>query len=424
MIRRLLQVTHNLTNKPAPGWKKGVLSMSPTHRSKAGVALMALALLFLMTAVGRAPAQAPPSYTKKVLYDFNGAQAGGSPNGSLLRDKSGNLYGTTYSGGSPYNGGILFKISSSGEETVLYTFQPLGTDGANPEAGLIQDSSGNFYGTTAGGGTYGYGTVFKLSPSHKETILYSFQNNGKDGINPASPLVRDSSGNLYGTTPYGGTSFEGTLFKISPSGKETILHNFSGTDGEYPANGLLLANNLLYGSTNLGGNSTGNGVLFKMTLQGKFTVLHEFSGSDGALPIGQMIIDSSGNLYGATQSGGYMQNSCIPGGCGTVYKLSAAGKLTVYEITQGTTSGPAAGVVRDSKGNFYGTTSGDGQYSQGSIFKLNSRGTFTTLFSFNGNNGGDGSPNQGIILDNKGNIYGATAGGGTYKNGTLFEVSP
>jgi uncharacterized repeat protein (TIGR03803 family) len=250
-----------------------------------------------------------------VVYSFRGGVDGGSPYGGLAIDSSLNLYGTTL-GGGPSAAGTVFKVNQSGKETTLYTFTggTGGVDGASPLAGVIRDAAGNLYGTTsAGGGPNNCGTVFKVDPSGNETILHAFTG-GADGRDPDGGLVRDSAGNLYGTTLGGGN---GNVFKIDTAGNLTVLHSFgSPPDGEYPQGNLLLdsAGNL-YGTTNIGGEYNW-GTVFKVDPTGNETVLYSFTGGkDGKYPTNVTLIrDAAGNLYGTTQQGGTF-------GHGVVFKL-------------------------------------------------------------------------------------------------------
>jgi uncharacterized repeat protein (TIGR03803 family) len=280
-----------------------------------------------------------------VLYEFTGGTDGGIPNGSLTQDAEGNLYGATFSGGdlsrcSPIGCGVLFKLDKTGKETVLYAFAGT-TDGTNPNGGLVRDVAGNLYGTTAGGGistcVAGCGTVFKVSRTGKETVLHRFKV-GTDGVVPYAGLVRDTNGNLYGTTAGGGQTTElcsagcGTVFKVSNTGKETVLYRFkAGTDGVTPYAGLVLdPEGNLYGTTPWGGDPRCNdgfgarcGVVFKVDPTGKETVLHRFTGADGDGPyLGSLIWDGEGNLYGTTRFGGDLSCGGNGIGCGVVFKLA------------------------------------------------------------------------------------------------------
>jgi uncharacterized repeat protein (TIGR03803 family) len=207
------------------------------------------------------------NYTEKVLYSFTGGADGGGPTASLIQDAKGNLYGTTYSGGA-YGNGTVLVVSRSGAETVLYSFTG-GVDGGPPNGSLIRDAQGNLYGTTVTGGAYGGGTVFKTSPiSGAEKILYSFTgsgNTGEDAAFPGAGLVLDTQGNLYGTTQMGGMYGWGTVYKVSPSGAEKILYSFTGgADGGVPFSSLIRdTQGNLYGTTSLKG-AYGFGTVFML----------------------------------------------------------------------------------------------------------------------------------------------------------------
>ena len=264
-----------------------------------------------------------------VLYSFTGGTDGGEPQAAVLPDKQGNLYGTAEQGGnvgSCYQAGCgtVFKLDATGHETVLYSFTGTGGDGFWPCADLlVRDGHGNLYGTTlqggAYGGTYGYGTVFKVDATGKETVLHSFTETGGDGANPYAGLVRDAHGNLYGTTTWGGLFGYGMVFKLDPKGNETVLHSFegSGGDGADPYAGLLLdPHGNLYGTTGAGG-AFASGTVFKLDPSGNETVLYSFKGSggDGSYPAAGLVMDKKGNLYGTTVDGGAYDQ-------GTVFKLT------------------------------------------------------------------------------------------------------
>jgi uncharacterized repeat protein (TIGR03803 family) len=325
-----------------------------------------------------------------VLYTFTTYGTGGSYSTSdLIRDSAGNLYGTTQYGGdlscdAPYGCGVVFKVDTTKKETVLYRFKG-GKDGMQPWAGLTQDAVGNFYGTTYQGGDpscgfeFGCGTVFKLDKTGKETVLHRFAFGADSGF-PAGGLVMDKEGNLYGTTYGNGTAAPGTVYKVTKDGKETVLHTFkTGSDGDAPMGSLIMdTEGNLYGTTS--GNPGDNfGTVFKMTPKGKETVLYRFLGvPDGQQPQAGVVMDAAGNLYGTTLSGGNLnckQNS--GNGCGTVFKVSKNGNETLlYEFVAGSDGGfPRAGVLLDSKGNLYGTTPYAGSYNEcelgcGVVFEL------------------------------------------------------
>jgi uncharacterized repeat protein (TIGR03803 family) len=258
-----------------------------------------------------------------MLHSFTGPTTdGGYPLAGLILDTKGNLYGTTYSGGTN-NVGTVFKAVAAGNETVLHSFTGGvvgGTDGATPNGGVVRDSAGNLYGATLAGGPQNAGIVFKVDATGNETILYSFTggNGGADGKYPMGNLVRDAAGNLYGITNIGGTANRGTIFKVDPTGKETVLHNFGFPgDGGYPQSGLVAdAAGNLYGSAD--GGTFNYGVVFKFnTASGTETILYNFGGAtgDGQYPIGSLAVDTAGNVYGTTQQGGKL-------GWGTVFKIT------------------------------------------------------------------------------------------------------
>jgi uncharacterized repeat protein (TIGR03803 family) len=239
-----------------------------------------------------------------------------------VRDTLGNFYGTTVNGGV-YDRGTVFKLDTTGMETVLYSFS--GTDGAIPDTSLVRDTQGNLYGTTGNGGAYNLGTVFKVDATGNETVLHSFTGTGGDGANTFAGLVRDAPGNLYGTTAFGGDLSHcngrgcGIVFKVDKTGKETVLYSFTGPDGALPTAGLVRdAQGSLYGATGEGGASN-QGVVFRLDLTGKVTVLYSFTemGGDGSLPAATLLQDAHGNLYGTTTWGGLGGIS----GHGTVFKL-------------------------------------------------------------------------------------------------------
>lgn len=371
--------------------------------------------------------QAAWAQTHSVLYSFKGPPDGERPYSGLILDAAGNLYGTTYEGGASYYG-TAFKLAPSGKEKVLYSF--LAGYGANPFAGLIRDAKGNLYGTSFWGGSYDLGSVFKLDKKGNETVLHSFRS-GVDGQWPQAGLVRDSAGNLYGTTYRAYPGGRGTVFKVNNAGKMTVLYRFTGApDGEFPIGTLVRdEEGNLYGVTQLGGTSQYDGTVFKLDPTGKETVLYSFLGGvDGWNPMAGLIRDSSGNLYGTTFQGG--GTGCGGQGCGTVFKLDTTGKETVLYSFAGVPDGeyPAASLVRDAAGNLYGTTvSGGstncGRYGCGTVFLLNTAGKETVLHTFTGGTDGD-APEAGLVMDGGGNLYGTTSYGGVSGNGTVFKLTP
>src|ERR1017187_8717518 len=371
-----------------------------------------------LAAMGIAPAQAQtPSET--VLHAFGSVPKGAYPYAGLIRDSAGNLYGTTYQGGKA-NAGVVYGVDAAGQEKVLYSFTGL-ADGGNPYGGVVPDSAGNLYGTTSAGGTSGYGVVFKLDKAGQETVLYAFTG-GADGGYSYAGVIRDSAGNLSGTTSSGGTAGYGVAFEVNTCGQETVLYSFTGgADGGYSYAGVIRGSGgHLYGTTSSGGigqGYAGYGVVFKLSTAGQETVLYSFTGgADGGNPGAGVIHASAGNLYGTTTSGG-------TAGQGVVFKLSTGGQETVlYSFTGGADGGyPYAGVIRDSAGNLYGTTVYGGPANQGVVYKVDTTGHETVLYSFTG--GADGGwPEAGVIRDSAGNLYGTTTSGGALHKGGVYKL--
>ena len=387
------------------------------EKLKWGKRVHGIFLLCLATVIA-SPAQ---TFTTLHNFDYTDGQA---PYG-MVRATNGSFYGVTYSGGAK-DDGTIFKITPSGTLTTLYSFcnsYPC-QDGANPGARLVQATNGNFYGTTQNGGTNGYGTVFKITPSGKLTTLHSFD--GNDGVDPYAGLLQATNGSLYGTTQNGGANNNGTLFKITPSGKLTTLHSFDGPDGELPYGALVQGTNgNLYGTTQMGGDS-GVGTVFKITPSGKLTTLYSFCSQtgcpDGEFPYAGLIQATNGNLYGTTAFGG-------AGSDGTVFKITSSGTLTTLRSFDGTDGAyPHAGLVQATDGNLYGTTAYGGACGGigcGTLFKMSLNGTVTTLYSFCSESGcPDGElPVAELLQDTNGNFYGTTALGGANSYGTVFELS-
>jgi len=395
--------------------------------------IVALAGLVATLAFGGAARAA----TEKVLYSFSGGADGNGPTSAVVFDAGGNLYGTTQAGGSA-GFGTVFKISpSSGGtwlESVLYSFLG-GADGNTPAASVIFDNSGNLYGTTYFGGTAQLGTVFKLSPNvdgtWTKTTIHTFS--GPDGSNPTANLVFDTVGNLYGTTSTGGSTDGGIAFELAPndggSWSEKVIFNFPNNTagGADPYAGLTLdSSGNLYGITLYGGNKT-LGNVFELSPSGAaWTIknLHAFAGSsDGEYPEASVVFDTAGNLYSTTVAGGTATCSC-----GTVFRLKPSGTRwteTVLHSFNGTPgNGPFAGLVLDSANNLYGTTYETSTRIGGMVFRIDlATGAFTDLHNFAG--AGDGTGPLGtLILDSTGNLYGTTLSGGASGAGTVYEVTP
>ncbi len=368
--------------------------------------------------------------TESVLYSFTGTPDGASPT-SRLTFHNGNLYGTTKLGGL-YGNGSVFELSPNGTggwtHTLLYSFCPAApscTDGENPTFSYVTfDSAGNLYGTAYAGGSSGNGVVFELKPSGNswtETVLYSFANS-PDGANPINGLIMDSAGNLYGTTYAGGAAGgNGTVFEMSPSGAVwteqplyAINSNGSGLTMDSAGN--------IYGTT--------FSSAFELVSNGKggFNLATIFSFNpanakiQGSNPMGTLAFDSAGNLWGTTLAGG-------ANGFGVLYKLvkgtNGWSQSVLGSFSAHTGENPYAGVVFDNAGNIYGTTSYAGFYGGGTVYELVKSGkTYAPriVFSFNGEDGGE--PLSSLIVDNAGYLYGTTVVGGTTGNGAVVEVNP
>jgi len=313
------------------------------------------------------------------------------------------------------------------------------SDGNSPQAPLVQGSDGNFYGTTAAGGsntsvsTVGYGTVFRINPvTGLETNLYSFGSYSNDGTAPVGGLVLGRDGNFYGTTSGGGTYGDGTVFRITPGGVYTNIYSFGGTptDGNWPYAGLVLGNDgNFYGTTAGGGSNayfTGIGTVFKITTNGTETVLYSFGsdypdGNDGYGPRTPLVQGSDGNFYGTTRVGGtnYLGN-------GTVFRISPGGSYTsLYSFNGYPTDGasPYAGLVQGSDGNFYGTTVQGGTDLAGTIFEISPGGSYSNLYSFTGYANNDGyGPQAPLVQGSDGNFYGTTFYGGIAA-GNVFRLT-
>jgi hypothetical protein len=421
---------------------------------------------------------ASAEWKEKVLYSFQGgADAGSVPVGGVVFDKQGNLYGVTSDGGGVYQLAPPAKKGGAWTESVLHVFKGnTEGDGATPEGGLVIDAVGNLYGTTAYGGTgncvllgilYGCGTVYELSPPKQkggawtETILYSFPT-AKQGYFPWGDLVFDGAGNLYGATDFGGGKgttcdpyyqYCGTVFELSPpktkGGKwtEKILHAFAGgTDGANPNGGLVLDNKgNVYGTTYGGGNESGEcgtggcGTAFELERPNKKSrvwteeVLYRFSGQDGANPAAGAVFGAHGDLYGTVYAGAV-------GGSGAVFCLAApAGggglrkETLLHRFSDGNDgTSPEGGLILDASGNLYGTALG-GETHGGVVFRLRppqhgDSWPLTVLYNFIGPPDAD-HPTAGLVFDTKGNLYSTTEWGGTGQScqggcGAVYEVSP
>lgn len=368
----------------------------------------ALVLAFSITCAAQAK-------DTQILHTYSGKKDGAEPIGNLVEDGAGNLYGATAHGGQ-YDGGVVYRLAPDGTHTVLHSFSG-GNDGGLPLAGLVMDKAGNLYGTTESGGTRGGGLVFKLTPDGAKTTLHDFTG-GDDGAFPHAGLFMDKHGNLYGTTQNGGRKNMGTVFEISAKGKERVLYAFHGDkDGLWPEGRVIKdTHGNLYGTTYYGGPG-GAGEVFKLAPDGSKTVLHAFTdGDDGGFPASGLVMDEGGNLYGTAYSGGEE-------GVGTIFKIDAAGKFSVlYSVEGSVGSNPVTDLIMDKSGTLFGAISfGSGQICCGALFKLSADGAFTVLHTFTGHDGAE--PNS-LFMDQQGNFYGTTVVGGRKNHGTVFRLLP
>ena len=375
------------------------------------------------------------SSSYQVVYRFAGGADGQNPQASLI-DVNGTLYGTTAAGGAycentDSNGhgcGTVFSVTTTGTEDVLHSFGS-GADGIAPTSSLI-DVKGTLFGTTAFGGgdcaangATGCGTVFSITPTGTEQVLHSF-GSGSDGAVPYAALI-DADGILYGTTAYGGdVTYRiglGTVFRISTTGKEHVIHNFGISDGSHPEAALIDENRMLYGTTNQGG-TYGVGTVFNISAKGAEQVLHSFLGRSphGGRPLAALV-DVAGELYGTTEFGGAFDD-------GVVFEIGTDGKTKRLHSFGGGSDGvnPTAGLI-DVNGTLYGTTVSGGAHGYGTVFSITPEGTEQVLNSFAGYPS-DGESPWGGLVDVNGTLYGTTRSGGTFSTydsfGTVFALKP
>ena len=402
--------------------------MRPDWISLKGVLVLACLLGLLTVLTPPAPAQ---SFT--VIHTFTGTSDGGTPFAGFTIDGLGNLYGTASGGGSS-GAGVVFKMSTSGQETVVHNFAG-GSDGANPQARLVMDAAGNLYGTTYSGGVSNAGTVFKVTRSGKEKVLYSFSG-GADGGSPIAGLTIDKAGNLYGTTSTGGANGSGTVLKLAVptvaggSWTESVLRSFgAGTDGATPVAGVTLdESGNLYGTTSAGG-TYGYGTVFQLKpLASGWTenILHDFTlGTDGGIPYAGVTLGGKGILYGAATDGGGGTN----GGGGTVFELTHGSGGWTFNVLSVLSGWDVSGTFRDllvESGKIYATTHCDGTDRDGTVYELtlaNGTWTYNSLYEFTGGTDGFYSFSN-LVSDKAGNLYGTVAYGGSQGAGVAFMVTP
>ena len=365
----------------------------------------------------------PSSVKYNVIYSFKGYPDDGADPQKALLELNGTFYGTTKAGGSyscydflPRGCGTVFAVTASGLEKWLYSFKAAQPGGVNAQLpNDLIDVSGALYGTTSGGGLHYGGTVFTITTSGKERVLYEFGRRGGDGVIPSAGLL-NVNGTLYGTTQAGGAG-NGTVFTITPAGKERVLYRFrGGSDGARPQGDLISVNGTLYGTTFSGGRY-GYGTLYALTTSGKEAVLYTFGlPPDGGLPNGGLV-NVDGTLYGTTENGG--------GGLGTVFAITTSGQkewLYSFRGKPGDGASPHAGLV-NLNGALYGTTSSGGATNHGTVFSITTSGTETVLHDFVGGRRGGAYPDARLIKV-RGTLYGTTAKGGSHVQGTVFSLTP
>ncbi|HEY6764936.1 MAG TPA: choice-of-anchor tandem repeat GloVer-containing protein [Candidatus Sulfotelmatobacter sp.] len=356
-----------------------------------------------------------------------------SPNWTtLVQGLDGNLYGTT--GGGSSSRGTVFRMTPEGAVSTLYSFcaQSGCPDGSNPAAGLVLASDGNFYGTTEAGDANGNGTIFSVTSNGVLTTLHNF-NATTDGYTlDGAPLIQGSDGNFYGNTFRGGTSDAGTIFKMTRSGTFTVLHmncsETNCTDGSGGSGTPVQGNNGIFYGTMFDGGTNSAGTVYKMTPAGQFTTLYNFCSqancSDGEFPI-SLVRATNGNFYGTTHNRGG-NTRCGQNGCGTVFQITPSGTLTtIYRFCSKTGcsdgANPWAGLVQGSDGAFYGTTSGGGIKSGGTIFRITAKGVLTTLYSYD-NSFTEAAGDASIMQATNGIFYGSTDFIGTF-NGAIYSLN-
>ena len=361
------------------------------------------------------------TYSFSTIVKFPNTSKKGPMNpNQLIIDGAGNLCGTSVYGGA-YGVGSVFKVTPKHVLSLLYSFQN-STDGGNPYGPLVRDSAGNLYGETYSGGTYNYGTIFKVTPAGKESVLYNFSQ--ELSVSGGNGLARDSAGNLYGYN----TNGNGSVFELTASGAYKTLYTFcqlSGcTDGYSPFyRPTLKSNGVLYGMTEYGGDSScsadGCGVVFELDTSGNETVLHTFTGgTDGESPSSNLAMDSAGNLYGTTGFGG-------TGYWGVLFKINPSANYSIlYNFCSETSCADGASpgsYLSVSSGNVYGINQGNGEPPEqyGNIFKVTTKGAESVLFTA----AGPAKLGSGLVTDKSGNLYGTTWDGGPAHTGTVYKLT-
>ena len=366
---------------------------------------------FMIVAAGSQVAAA--AATETLVHSFDGTD-GAVPDAGVIQGSDGNFYGTTSDSNTLTTSGHVYKLTPGGTITALHVFDGVsGTlAGLAPKTALVQGSDGAFYGT-ASSAAGGSGTVFKVTADGTFTNLYTFTTSDSDGAMPLSALVQGVDGNFYGTTFAGGTNVLtgfGTVFKITPSGTLTTIYAFNGVSASQPSGDIVFgADGALYGTTQAGG-TTGFGTVYKLALDGTLTVLHSFNSGDGSQPVGGLVLGSDGNFYGTTSLGGSSAE-------GTIFKIASDGRFTSLHSLSGIEgSVPNGTLVEGTDGNFYGFTTQ-------TIFQITPSGSFTKLLDLSTPATTGASPFGDLILATDGALYGTASAGGASNNGVVFKVA-
>jgi len=375
---------------------------------------------FLLAAALLCAAAIAQAQTVSTVYNF----AGGTKSGqypwyvTLVQGTSGALYGTTYNGGAKLNG-TVFSVTTSGTQTIVYSFQGGTKDGANPTGGLTLGTDGNFYGTTQQGGTKSSGIVFKMTPSGVETILHAF-NGTTDGSFPWGPPIEGSDGNFYGTASGGGNG-NGVVYKVTSSGTFSVIYEFDVTHGFAPiAPPTQGTDGFLYIPVSEGG-AEFCGTIVQLSTAGVVNNYFSFPcGSGGDFPIGPLVQASNGDFYSTTQNGG-------TNGEGTIYQVTTGLNVTIlhnFGAVFGDCTYPGAGMLLATDGNYYGSSSDGGGHGDGCLFNTSTSGTYTGLYSFNNTtNGTQISPLAPPVQLTSGVLYGVTEFGGPSNDGTVYSLN-
>ena len=358
-----------------------------------------------------------PDLAQTTLYSFAGDTNGGHPNG-LIRGLDGNLYGTTQTGGAK-DAGTIFQLDPSGRPHVLYSFTGL-LDGDGPNGELIQRLDGELLGTTYGGGSNAFGTIFSFTTNSGLNSLFSFGHADgvlhPDGVLPAAGVVEGPDGALYGTAYEGGIFRSGAAFRLAPTGAFSVLFAFALTNtyGAFPHAGLTRGDDANFYGTTYKGGAFGDGTIFRISQTGTLTTLTSFDGTNGAFPLAGLTQTIDGTFYGTAAYGGAL-------GLGTVFRITAKGLFTNLFSFDGTVNGshPNAALLQGSDGNLYGTTSDGGTYGVGTVFRMSPEGALTTISVFDGFNGAN--PDAPLLEVTNGTFYGTTQNGGPNDQGVIFS---